>query len=138
YVAENFGEKTEGLQAQLNIILVLAANPKQADETEERIEKLVEMAPSSQQAVTAARLRVQMYADRVPKKADEVQSSKQASELLEVIKETRSNEKLMAADQKLQKGSLASFMDAEETRIKIGVLASQEKSKDFGAAAKGY
>jgi tetratricopeptide (TPR) repeat protein len=44
----------------------------------------------------------------------------------------------MGADLKPQKGALATFLDAEETRIKIGVLAGQERSRDFGSAAKGY
>ncbi len=138
YVAENFGTKVEGLQAQLNVIIAIAAQPKKFEETEERILKLVKVAPGSTQALTAARLRTQMYSDRLPKKPEEVQSSKQAEELLAVIKEFRENSDLMSADTKLQKGALAAFFDGEETRIKIGVIAGQERSKDFGAAARGY
>lgn len=138
YVAENFGSKTEGLQAQLNVIVAIAANPKKFDETEERIQKLLKSAPTSSQALTAARLRAQIYADRLPKKAEEVQGSKQAEQLLEVMRELRKNSELMTADAKQQKGALAAFLDAEETRIKIGVIAGQEQSKDFGLAAQGY
>lgn len=138
YVADNFGTKVEGLQAQLNVIIAIAANPQRLSETESRIEKLVKTAPGSQQALTAARLHAQLYSDRLPKKADEVQESKAAEKLLEVIKDNRENSELMSADTKLQKGALAAFMEGEEVRIKIGVIAGQEKSKDFASAAKGY
>ncbi len=138
YVSENFGTKTEGLQAQLNVIVAIAGNPKQFDETETRIKKLIKVAPGSTQALTAARLRAQIYSDRLPKKPEEIQGSKQAEQLLGVMKELRENSELMAADTKLQKGALAIFFDNEETRIKIGVIAGQERSKDFGSAAKGY
>jgi tetratricopeptide (TPR) repeat protein len=138
YVAENFGQKAEGLQARLNVIIALAADPSKFDETEKRIAELVKLAPASQQALTAAKLRAQLYSDRLPKNPAEIQGSKQAADLLEIMNEYRGNAALMEADKKLQKGALAASFDAEETRIKIGVLAGQEKSKDFGAAAKGY
>ncbi len=138
YVAENFGEKTEGLQARLNVIVALAANPKRFDETEERIEKLIELAPASKQALTAARLRVQLYADRLPKKSEEVQGSKAAGKLMDVIGELRGNRELMGADAKLQKGELAKVLEGEEASIKVGMLAGQVRSKDYALAAKGY
>lgn len=138
YVADNFGTKTEGLQARLNVIIAIAGNPKRFDEAEGRIQKLVELAPESQQALTAARLRAQMYSDRLPKKVEEIRGSPQAEAFMRVSTEIRKNPGLVLADQKLQKGSLAAFLDQEEQRIKIGVIAGQEKSKDFISAAKGY
>ncbi len=138
YVADNFGAKTEGLQARLNVIVAIAGNPKRFDEAEGRIKKLIQLAPDSAQALTAARLRAQMYADRMPKRAEEIKGSAQAEDFLAVAADIRKNPGLILADQKLQKGSLAAFLDQEEARIKIGVIAGQEKSKDFASAAKGY
>ncbi len=138
YVAESFGDKTEGLQARLNVIVDLAGNPKKFNEAEDRIKKLVALAPESQQSLTAARLRAQMYADRLPKKAEDIKGSSQAEDFLSVAAEIRKNPGLILSDQKLQKGTLAAFLDQEEARIKIGVIAGQEKSKDFASAAKGY
>lgn len=138
YVADNFGTKTEGLQARLNVIVAIAGNPARFDEAETRIKKLIEVAPESPQALTAARLRAQMYADRMPKKAEAIKGSAQAEEFLGVVAEIRKNPGLILADQKLQKGALAAFLDQEEARIKIGVIAGQEKSKDFASAARGY
>ncbi|MBC7387257.1 MAG: tetratricopeptide repeat protein [Cryobacterium sp.] len=138
YVAENFESRPEGLQARLNVIIAIAGNPSKLAEAEKRIADLVGRAPGSKQALTASRLRAQVYSDRLPKKSEEVQGSPAAVKLLDTITDIRGNSALMAADQKLQKGALAAFLESEETRIKIGVIASQEKSKDFGAAAKGY
>jgi tetratricopeptide (TPR) repeat protein len=138
YVADNFGSKSEGLQARLNVIVAIAANPKRFDETEGRIKKLIALAPESPQALTAARLWAQLYSDRLPKKVEEIRGSSQAEDFLRVSSEIRKNPALILADQKIQKGSLAAFLDQEEARIKIGVIAGQEKSKDFASAAKGY
>ncbi|MBS1964140.1 MAG: hypothetical protein JST04_18150 [Bdellovibrionales bacterium] len=138
YVADNFGAKTEGLQARLNVIVALAGNPKRQDDAEGRIKKLIALAPDAPQTLTAARIWAQMYADRLPKKVEDIKGSSQADDFLKVAAEIRKTPGIILADQKLQKGTLAAFLDGEEARIKIGVIAGQEKSKDFASAAKGY
>lgn len=137
YVADAFGTSPEGLQARLNIAQVQAGSSKTQEDAEERIEDLIKDAPKSPQALTAAKLWIQMYADRLPTKPEELKSSKQAEQLSDVMTKVRKNSDLMAADAAGKK-ELAGLMENLETRIKIGVIAGLERAKDFASAAKGY
>ncbi len=138
YVADAFGDKPEGLQAKLNLAQVLAGSKDTQSTAEDRIKDLIKDAPKSSQAHTAAKLWVQLYADQLPKKPEELQKSSQAKDLMEVIEKIRKNSDLMDYDSKTGKKELAGQMESLETKIKIGVIASQEKSKDYASAARGY
>lgn len=137
-VAKRFGTQPEGLEARLSAAQVLAGSSKRRSETEERISDLIEVAPGSSQALTAARLWLQMYADRLPKKSDEIKDAPETSDLRRLIEDLKKNSALMDADKSIGKNQLAQLIDTQEDRIRIGTIAGQEKSKDFASAGRGY
>lgn len=134
----NFGYQPEGLAARLNTAQVLAARKDTQGKAENLIRDLIQKAPRSKQALTGARLMVQMYSDRLPPKAEENKNSPEVIELVNIMNQLKSNRDLMVADQDLGKLELTNQIAAQESKIKIGVIANQERQQDFASAAKSY
>jgi tetratricopeptide (TPR) repeat protein len=133
------GDAPEGREAALRAAQVLAGYRSTQKEAAGRIEKIVKRWPSTTQALTAARLWIQMLSDRLPQgNAAKVADSDAGEDLLDAIKELRSNDELMAADQKLGQGKLRLTMTELDARLRVGTIAAQERDQDFDAAAKGY
>ena len=135
---ESFGYSPEGLAARLNSAQVMAAHKEDQGKSEKLLRDLIEKAPSSTQAQTGARLLVQMQADRLPPKAETQKDNREVKALSETMAGLRANKALMQADAETGKLALANQLDALENRIKIGVIAGQEKNKDYASAATSY
>jgi tetratricopeptide (TPR) repeat protein len=119
------GDTNEGREAALRAAEVLAGYKDTKKDAIKRIKKLIERAPQSLQANTAARLRLQLATDE------------SHDDAAEVIEELEANAVLMAADQKTG-GKLKALMDDQDTRIRIGAIAVKEKKQDFSAAGADY
>jgi tetratricopeptide (TPR) repeat protein len=124
-MTEALGETNEGRESALRAAEVLAGYKNTQKEAVKRIKKIVSLWPKTSQAITAARLWVQMTSDGDP------------DELREAMKELRANEALMAFDHETG-GKLKSQLGEQDVRIKIGVIAKNEKNNDFSSAAKEY
>ena len=126
------GDTPEGREAALKAAQVLAGYKSTQSDAVRRIKKLIATQPKTPQALTAARLWLQMMADRYAEKPEST------DDLKEVIKGLRENLVLMATDRESGQTKLTAQMIDQETRMKVGVIAKEEKDKDFAAAAKGY
>ncbi len=137
-VVEQYGDTREGLQARLNSAQVLAARKDRQDDAEKLIREIIAKAPKSPQALTGARLLVQMKSDQLPAKADQSKDAPEVLALLKTVSELRGNLPLMAADEEIGKNELSNQMAGIENKIKIGVIANQERKKDYNAAGQSY
>ena len=136
---EALGEAPEGREAALRAAQVLAGYKKSQDEAIKRCKKLVGRAPKTSQALTAARLWIQLLADRVPSQQGvNLEETDTGAELKTGIEELRSNKAVLAADTEIGQGKLKAALADQESRLKVGVIASKEKERDFAGAAKGY
>ncbi len=122
------GDTNEGREAALRAAQVLAGYKKTRSDSISRIQKILKRSAKSPQAVTAARLWIQLEADR---------GTEGVGDLKDAIEEIRENKALLAADQE-SGGKLAAYIQEQETQLKIGAIARSEKDKDFKSAAKGY
>jgi Tfp pilus assembly protein PilF len=122
---EALGDTNEGREAALRAAEVLAGYKNTKKDAIKRADKIIDRAPQSPQAVTAARLRLQLATDESPEEA------------VEVMEDLLDNKELMAADQKAG-GKLRAQMNDQGARIKIDAIASKERKQDFGAAGKDY
>jgi outer membrane protein assembly factor BamD (BamD/ComL family) len=122
------GDTNEGREAALRAAQVLAGYKKTRSDAIDRARKIMKRSSKSAQAITAARLWLQLEADRGAEGVDD---------LKDAIEEIRENAALLAADQ--ESGSkLASYLQEQETQFRIGAIAKSEKDKDYKTAAKGY
>lgn len=129
---DNLGEMPEGREAAIKAAQVLAGYKSTLDDAEDRCIRIIKKYPKTNQALTAARLLIQLRADSVANK------SKSAKELAETLEEMKSNSVLMATDAETGQGKLKALISEHESRLKVGKIAEAEKEKDFEAAAKGY
>lgn len=130
-LAEALGQANEGRESALRAAEVLAGYRETQADALRRARRIVESWPRTSQAVTAARLQLQVLAG-----ADSPEG-KSESELRETLKDLRANEELMAYDAQ-NGGKLRAQIGDQELRLKIGVIAKNEKSNDFEAAARNY
>lgn len=130
----------EAREALLRSAQLLAAYSKTRPEAVERSRKLLRENADSPQAITAARLWLQILNDQVPtlEKADEEAYFDKKEQALAAIKEIKSNPELMNFDQKQGKGELAKTVSDFERRLQVGTIAVFEKGKDHARAAVEY
>lgn len=133
------GETQEGREAALRAAEVLAGYKKTQSEAIERIEKILSRSPKSNQAITAARLWLQILSDRLPALASNAEPSEDAiDDLNDAIKDIRKNKDLMNWDENQSKGKLKLVMAELDSRLKVFAIAENERERDYEAAAKGY
>lgn len=135
---DSLGKTQEGREAALKAAQVLGGYAGTKKEAKKRAERLVEEHPEAPQAQTAARLWIQLVSDELPSDIKQVEISKAASELRDVIEELKKNQPLMREDQSKGGGKLAQLFMQWENRLKAGVIAEQEKNRDFDDAARSY
>lgn len=141
------GDTPEGRESALKAAEVLAGYKSTQKDAIKRAKKLIARSPKSPQAVTAARLWVQIITDRLPSVGSAQGSSTAAmtseqvdalDDLQEAMKEIRENAALLATDQASGKGKLKAQLAEQDTRLKIVAIAASERDRDFASAAKGY
>lgn len=139
-LGESLGESAEAREASLRAAQVLAGYKSSQKEALKRIRKLISNWPKSVQALTGARLWVQLIADRLPPAgvAPNGEQKDAMEDLKDLILELRKNAELLAADKELGASKLSIALSEQETRLKIGAIATAESEKDFTEAAKGY
>lgn len=136
---DSLGDTAEGREAALRAAEVLAGYKDTQKDAIKRIRKLIARAPKSLQAVTGARLWIQLVSDRLPAIGQVSRDQGDVvDELKDVLKELRENPVLLTADQEQAKGKLKALMAEQETRLKVFAIADSEREKDYVAAAKGY
>lgn len=138
-MVDALGDAPESREAALRAAQVLAGYKKSQKDALKRCQKMISKWPRSTQALTAARLWVQLLADRLPNQpGTNLEDTDAGSDLKEAMEELRDNKVLMAADQEIGAGKLKAVLSDQENRLKVGVIASKEKERDFAGAAKGY
>ncbi len=125
----SLGDTAEGREAALRAAQVLAGYSDTRKDALKRVRKILENSPKTPQALTAARLWIQLQAENP--KVDE-------DDMKDLIAQLRENAALMSADQEFGKGKLKSAMQEQETRIKVSTISKQEKDHKFSDAARGY
>lgn len=128
-LSENLGDTTEGREAALRAAQVLAGYDSTRSEAMSRINDMIRKWPKTPQAVTAARLKIQLLGRP---------DADHAKELKSLIQEYRENLALMQADQEYDKGALKSLIIETQTRLQVLAISENEKQKDFAGAAHGY
>ena len=118
------GDTNEGREAALRAAEVLAGYSGTKSDAIKRIRKIIQRVPESPQALTTARLWLQI-------------SESSNDDLIDVMKDLRANTALMASDQKAG-GKLHVQLADLDARLKIGVIANEEKKSDFASAARDY
>jgi tetratricopeptide (TPR) repeat protein len=126
---DSLKDTAEGREAALRAAQVLAGYPETRKDAVKRVRKLIENSPKSTQALTAARLWIQIQTDNP--KNDE-------SDMKSLLSKLRENSALMSADQEIGKGKLKAMMLEQETRIRVGSIAREEKDHKYDEAARGY
>ncbi len=138
-LADTLGDLPEGRETALRSAQILAGYKGTQKDAVKRIRKLIERYPRSQQGLTAARLWIQLYADRIASLSPaEIEKSDAASDLKEIMKDIRGNAELLAADKEMGEGKLKTLLLEQDTRFKVGMIAIHERDKDYGSAAKDY
>lgn len=130
-VAEKVGDVAEARDVSLRSAQILAGYNSTRTDAFERIAQIIRKWPKSSQAVTAARLRIQLLSQNGFEQS-------QLSELRDAIAEYRLNTALLAADRESGKGELEALLTEQERKLKISAITQSEKLKDFAAAARGY
>ncbi|MGE0616214.1 MAG: tetratricopeptide repeat protein [Bacteriovoracia bacterium] len=130
----------EARAAALQSAQFLADYKDTQDSAVSRARKIVKDAPSTKQAIVAAKLWLQVAADRLPdpKQAETKRYVAAAHELAEVNQEIRGNRALMDYDARENSGHLKKQIDDLEHRLRVGEIAVYEKEKDFASAGKAY
>ncbi len=129
---KSLGDTTEGREAELRAAQVLAGYRQSQKDAIARSRALVNRAPRTTQALTAARLWIQILTDRQDSGAGS------SSELDDAIAELRKNDELMAADRELGGKKLAQMVSEYDRKRRVSAIASYEKDKNYAEAAKGY
>jgi len=130
-LTEALGDTNEGREAAIKASQVEAGYVGTQKSAVKRIRALITRSPKSPQALTGARLWIQMDADQL---ADKPELSE---DLRATITEVRANPELLSYDQE-NGGKLKALLADEEIRLKVTDIATSEKDKNYGAAAKGY
>ncbi len=136
-LAESLGDTNEGRESALRAAQVLAGYKSTQKDAVDRIKTIIDRKPKSPQALTAARLWIQITSDGVYNKSD-YQRSYSQGDLKDTLDELKKNSSLMAADRETGQGKLATAIFDEETRLRVKAIAQDEGEKDFGEAGKGY
>lgn len=137
---EVLGGTREAREAELRSAQVLAGYSDSEKEAIDRARRIVEKSPRTSQALTAARLWIQVLSDRVPdpKKSAPSDFRERGSELEAALDRLRSNTALIDYDQRKTKGKLSQKIKTEALRIRLGNIIAFEREKDFKNAGKGY
>jgi tetratricopeptide (TPR) repeat protein len=141
---KNLGETADGLkqakEMALRSTLVLAGYSQTKPEAISRIKEILSKWPSSNQALTAAQLLLQMELDQPANQKNTV-----SPEFLKLVKELNANTELMAADKNLQKGKLAAALDqdylsaAKEYEVIAGEIPQRDLAeKAYASAMSSY
>ena len=126
------GDTSDGREAALKAAEVEAGYKSTQSSAIKRIKALIKAAPKSSQALTGARLWVQIYADQL------AVNPGISSDLKDTIDELHGNAELLSADQANGQGKLKALLTDQEIRLKVTAIAKSEKDKDYADAAKGY
>jgi tetratricopeptide (TPR) repeat protein len=140
-----YGDSAEGREASLRAAQVQAGYKSTQGDAINRIKKILIDYPKSPQALTAAKLWIQITADQagtatpspapVPTSASDQEPA--LSGIQEAMQEIRVNKPLMDNDL-ANGGKLRMLISDQETRTKAATITAQEKNKDYEGAAKGY
>jgi Flp pilus assembly protein TadD len=138
-LSDALGNTSEGRASALRSAQVLAGYRTSHHEAQERIKKILAAWPSSPQAVTAARLWLQMSIERLPKDDSSAESLKSGEweKLSQVLQEIRSNARLLAADQD-SGAKLKGQLNELDLRMKARQIRGAEREMNWVAAGKGY
>lgn len=131
---------SESNEAALRAAQILSGYSKTRADGLKRARLLVEKAPRTPQALVAARLWIQLIADRVPdpNKSDPDDYAEASGELKEVLDRLKGDTGLMEVDRAGGKGELAREIIDRERRIRLGGAIVQEREKNFKAAGREY
>lgn len=144
---EALGDVPEGREAALKAAEVLAGYSSTHKDSIKRAQAIIARAPKSPQAVTAARLWLQLQAEKIPATGASASGGQanlsgslagSVEELREAVQSLRANAPLLQADQEFAKGKLKVALADQETRLKVLAIARSEQDQDFAAAARGY
>ncbi|MBU6376020.1 MAG: tetratricopeptide repeat protein, partial [Bdellovibrionales bacterium] len=143
--ADDLGKSLKGSnearEAKLKAAQVLAAYPDSQKAAMKRIRALLEESPRSAQAVTAARLWLQVYSDRLSASEKREKAGKDtrnaAEDLQDAIQDIKEYPEVMAFDLE-HGGKLKSALAEQDSRLKVSAIQFSEKDQDFKAAAKLY
>jgi tetratricopeptide (TPR) repeat protein len=134
-------DTVEARESRLKAAQVLAAYPNSQKTALKRIRGLMSEYPRSGQAITAARLWIQIYADRITAGEKKEKAGKDsrngAEDLRDAIQEIRGYTEVVAFDQE-HGGKLKSAIAEQEGRLKVLDIAFREKDQDYKGAAKLY
>lgn len=133
---EALSDLPEGREAALRAAQVLAGYSATRKEALTRLEKIVEKAPGSAQAVTASRLWLQVMTDAIPSE-ERMSDSSEGSDLKETAEKLSKNAALMHSD-RAQGGKLAAQIAEIDTKWKVSRISSLEADKDYEKAGKEY
>jgi hypothetical protein len=138
---EALKDTVEARESRLKAAQVLAAYPNSEKTALKRIRGLMSEYPRSGQAITAARLWIQIYADRITAGEKKEKAGKDsrdgAEDLRDAIQEIRGYAEVLAFDQE-HSGKLKATISEQEARLKVLDIAFREKNQDFKGAAKLY
>lgn len=138
------GDTQETRESSLRSAQILAGYSSTRGEAIQRIRALIARIPRTAQALTAAKLWVQLAQDQKPiskvsqKSGDGAPVPLPGDELKQVITEIQANAELMKADETLGQGKLKNAFNQIHLGMKVDTIARQEKNQDFVSAAKGY
>lgn len=127
-ISENQGDASEARDVSLRSAQILAGYVSTRMDSIDRIGEIIRKWPKSLQAVTAARLKIQVLS----------QAGLDESQLKGAIAEYRLNTALLTADRENGKGELEALLKEQEKKLKISAITRSEKQKDYGSAARGY
>ncbi len=134
-------DTVEAREARLKAAQVLAAYPDSQKTALKRIRGIMEEYPRSGQAITAGRLWVQIYADRIAAGEKRDKSGKESrravDDLRDAVQEIREYTEVLAFDQE-HGGKLKAAMLEQESRLKVLDIAFREKDQDYKGAARLY
>jgi tetratricopeptide (TPR) repeat protein len=125
----SLGDTAEGREAALRAAQVLAGYSDTRKDALKRIGKMIESSPKTPQALTAARLWIQLQSENPKSDQDDMK---------DLIAKLRENAALMSADQEIGKGKLKAAILDQETRIKVSAISQEEKEHKYADAARGY
>ncbi len=126
HLIHSLPETQQAREAALRAAQLLAAYPTSRPEAISRSRKLIDAHPTSSQAITAARLWMQLVTDD-PNLGDFDSAAGSISQ----------NTQLMRTDAK-SGGKLKVWIQDLSTKARLSQIAKEEKGEDFGRAAQGY
>lgn len=147
---EALSETNEGREAALKAAQVMAGYRKTREDAISRLQKIIKRWPRSQQALTSARLWIQLRSDRVSETAPSAAATKGVNadvskehtealeELAQGVEELRKNQQLLSIDTEKGGGKLKALLLEQEVRLKIGTIARLEREKNYSGAGKAY